>query len=661
MTISQIIQLWMKHTDYDPDRKSFYLGSMISEAHTCTKLMSELSNEYDNSGMLAVLYAKSCYEDMLHGFRINLEEFVKDKTVIQEYWNMWDAFNSPVVKEAEDHLIQIFNALVAKVSGCKLLGAGNREEDLQLLYSSVSKVTESLCKCKVESFLKGAPCLGELNHVSGIIEVFPTLAQCLRTVECRVDGVYIAYISQYNSAGGYFTFILKSNGNIISINDRIDETYIGQHGNSRNGRWTEKALFDLFPYDEILKFSSYDYKGYATKWDVKEIEDAGFPLKNLTQESYMAVLLAIILIVKKYAGRDITDITRKFVDTLLTPNLNLLEAHVDTTALVPVTNSAIVAYTNEWKPTIDTATVMNPDSGKRFDYATNKDSGKSYEEMGCFKGFNQEFVDLYGDDFILDPSKVFYTPDRLAITDGGETTMRCAEFVGTREKFDLEVFRQSRKQLADHINKRMVEEYEAFGGHEAVMKWFYGLVISNKEKLTQLALDEWTAIMVDKTKHNYESSPGWIPCSRELHTSIRETGEFYGIIGRMVNEPQDHKTHHRWDCEWSEHWKCPVTGTTANVWFTFLPCSYTEIERIFGVEVPKVMKGYTITSSVDGFAKGNSILDSTDAVADVDHIYSSRSKAASMCKDRPNSRFEFSIGFSKRGLNRLLKERQNNS
>ena len=74
------------------------------------------------------------------------------------------------------------------------------------------------------------------------------------------------------------------------------------------------------------------------------------------------------------------------------------------------------------------------------------------------------------------------------------------------------------------------------------------------------------------------------------------------------------------------------------------------------------MKGYTITSPVDGFAKGNSILDSTDAVADIDHIYTSQSSTARLISGMaPSSRFEFSIGLSKRGLNKLLKERQNNS
>lgn len=661
MTLEKILQLWMQHTNYDPDRKSFYLGSMISEAHTCTKLMSQLSNEYDNSGMLAVLYAKSCYEDMLHEFRVRIEEFVKDKTAIQEYWQMWDAFNSPIVKDAEDQLIQIFNALVTKVSGCQLLGEGNREEDLQLLYNSVAKVTESLCKCKVESFLKGSSCLGELNHISGVIEIFPTLAQCLRTIECRCDGVYIAYISQYNSAGGYFTFILKSNGNIISINDRIDESYVGQHNNSRNGRWSEAALFDLFPYDEILKFSSYDYKGYATKWDVKESEDSGFALKSLTKESYMAILLALILIVKKYAGKDVTDIRRKFVDTLLTPNLSLLEEHVDTTALVPVTNSAIVAYTNEWKPNIDTATVLDPESGKKFDWKVNEQNGKvkDYQEVGTFKGLNQEFVDLYGDDFALDVSSIFFTPNRLSITDG-VTTMRCAEFVGTQDKFELEVFRQSRKQLADHIQARMIREFEEFGGHEAVMKWYYNLVTTNKDKILQLALDKWQAIMIDKTEHNYERSFCWVPCSTTLQTTIEENYEHYQQLSHSVNAPLELKG---WGTDkYAEKWKCPVTGTTANVWFNFLPCSYKEIERIFGVEVPHVLKGYTITSPVDGFAKGNSILSSTDAVADIDHIYTSQSSTARLMSGRtPTSKFEFSIGLSKRGLNRLLKERKNNS
>lgn len=57
--------------------------------------------------------------------------------------------------------------------------------------------------------------------------------------------------------------------------------------------------------------------------------------------------------------------------------------------------------------------------------------------------------------------------------------------------------------------------------------------------------------------------------------------------------------------------------------------------------------------------KGNSILSSTDAVADIDHIYTSQSSTARLMSGRtPTSKFEFSIGLSKRGLNRLLKERK---
>jgi len=656
MTLSDIIALWMKHTEYDPDRKSFRLGSMISQAHTCTKLMSELTNEYDNSGMLAVLYARSCYDEMLDDYRINLAEFVKDKNAIQEYWDMWDAFNSPVIKEAEDRLVNMFNNLVTKVSGVALLGEGDRESDLKMLYASVQKVTESLCKVKVESFLKGAPCLGTFEHISSVIEVFPTLAQYLRVVENRVDGVYIAYISQYGKAGGYFTFILKSNGNIISLNDRIDEAYVGQHGNCRNGRWQEAALFDLFPYDEILDFSSHDYKGYATKWTVKETEDNGIPLKTLKQESYMAILLALILITGKYNNKDVSDVKQRLLDTLLTPNLTLLEEHCDTTALVPINSSAIVAYANDWKPSVDTSIILDKSYGDRFDHSKNKD--KHYTETGTFKGFNQEFVDWYADDFVLDASKIMYTPDRLAITDG-TTTMKHAEFVGTREKFEMEVYRQGRKQLAEHIQRRMIREFEEFGGHEAVMKWFYNLVLSNKDKILNLALDKWQAIKIDETERSYERSFCWIPCSQELHTTIEETYEHFQMLDHSVNAPQELKGRH--GDYYAEKWKCPITGTTANVWFHFLPCSYKEIERIFGVEVPRVMKGYTITSPVDGFAKGNSILSSTDAVADIDHIYTSQSSTARLLRGRtPSSRFEFSIGLSKRGLNKLLKERQNN-
>lgn len=658
MTLGDIIELWMKHTNYDPDRKSFYLGSMISEAHTCTKLMSQLTNEYDTSGTLAVLYAKSCYEEMLNEFRVKLSEFVKDRSAIQEYWDMWEAFNSPVIHQAEDRLVAMFNNLVTKVSGVTLLGEGDRENDLKLLYASVQKVTESLCKCKVESFLKGLPNLGALDHISSVIEVFPTLAQYLRVIENRVDGVYIAYISQYSNAGGYFTFILKSNGNIISLNDRIDESYVGQHGNCRNGRWQEQALFDLFPYDEILDFSNRDYKGYATKWTVKESDDNSIPLKTLTQESYMSLLLALILIIGKYANADVSAVKHKILDTLLTPNLTLLEAHCDTTALVPVNNSAIVAYANEWKPTIGVPELLDKDYGMRFDWKDKEKLGKTHEETGTFRGYNQEFVDWYADDFVFDASQLLFTPNRLSITDG-QPHMKYAEFVGTTDKFEMEAYRQGRKQLADHIQKRMIREFEEFGGHEAVMKWFYELVTSNKDVLINLALDQWQSIMIDKTENNYERSFCWVPCSTTLKTTIEESHEHYMKLSHSVNVPLELKG---WgEDKYAEKWKCPVTGTTANVWFNFLPCSYKEIERIFGVEVPHVMKGYTITSPVDGFAKGNSILSSTDAVADIDHIYTSQSSTARLMTGRtPSSKFEFSIGLSKRGLNKLLKERQIN-
>ena len=112
--------------------------------------------------------------------------------------------------------------------------------------------------------------ISNVQNVSTKLHIFNTLAECLINIENAQDGIYFCFISASNSSDCFFAFFLKSNGNIISVNDRIDEAYIGQHGNSRNGRWTEQKVDGIFPYDYIFNYSQHDYKGYASKYEINE-------------------------------------------------------------------------------------------------------------------------------------------------------------------------------------------------------------------------------------------------------------------------------------------------------------------------------------------------------------------------------------------------------
>ena len=75
----------------------------------------------------------------------------------------------------------------------------------------------------------------------------------------------------------------------ISVNDRVEEKYIGQHKNSRNGRWQESKRFELFPYNYVIESTKgEDYKGYALSYVVPKDP---IPMKDLGADSYIHLLL----------------------------------------------------------------------------------------------------------------------------------------------------------------------------------------------------------------------------------------------------------------------------------------------------------------------------------------------------------------------------------
>ena len=96
---------------------------------------------------------------------------------------------------------------------------------------------------------------------------------------------------------------------------------------------------------------------------------------------------------------------------------------------------------------------------------------------------------------------------------------------------------------------------------------------------------------------------------------------------------------------------CPITGNTVNVWVIFSPQTAENIKSLFELEtLPKIVQGWVLTDSILGY-NGNSILDNVDPVSEVQHVLS-----YSRCNYRNSKDFYFAVGFSKRGINKLLKE-----
>lgn len=145
----------------------------------------------------------------------------------------------------------------------------------------------------------------------------------LISLESAADGIYLCYIAEHGSAAGYFGFYLKSNGNLLSVNERVNEAFAGEHKRSRNARWTDEKKYRLFPYSFIMQFSEHDYKGYATKHIIDEDK---LSFMELGSDAYMPLILAMVMLNQKYVGRGLDDLPLIYVDSLMPVNLKHIES-----------------------------------------------------------------------------------------------------------------------------------------------------------------------------------------------------------------------------------------------------------------------------------------------------------------------------------------------
>ncbi len=129
------------------------------------------------------------------------------------------------------------------------------------------------------------------------------------------------------------------------------------------------------------------------------------------------------------------------------------------------------------------------------------------------------------------------------------------------------------------------------------------------------------------------------------------------MIGKIINErPLDIKK--SWGGSKVYKFECldDEAGSVCTQLFMFRPRSYIEIEEMLGVEVPKILKGWLCSGH---YGDGNSILDSTDKVSRVGTPFESREYIQNdryHTGDNPRMDFCFVMAFSKRTLNKMLKQ-----
>lgn len=646
MDIKSIIDKWIAVTEYDENQTSFNLLSANYSFHRCGEFAKNLM-KWDNSGKLTVLYLKSSFETICKDIKISLLDLLKEPDALSEHQGMWNDFESEELISLEQHLIK---SIVDITNMANSIGEIDKDKELNLFRDAIEYVAEELSKCKLEAYniMPNTKIISKIKF-HPVIEVGNTLTEILMKVEQSEDGLYLCYITDFNSCGAYFTYLLKSGATIIGINDRIDESYVGEHTNSRNNRFIENKKWHIFPYTDAIEPEGHDYLGYAKSLKCK-IDSLS--IQKLSPNFKYTVMLTASLIIQRFQAQNtnnLKDIPIVYIDALMKNSAELEE----TKALIPINaaSSLVVLNNRNIKFDFNSENVKSNEFQSKFDYGDKPLGQRKY--TGTYTDANSIYIDLYGDGFKLDPSKILVRkyPELTGGTDD-EPAPIISEFVGPKEKFELEYYRQSRLQLVNHIIDNMVKEYNRFGGCDAVIDWYAAAIQKNKDNLI-VKCAEWYKGLLDGTNHNHNLCAFAIPAGDYLTISLVKSDDPY--IPRQ-NKRFILNTDRVGD--YGIRYKCPITGKTANMWFVFEPNTYQNIESLIGEEVPKILKGFRYSGPS---YSGDSLIHSCDPVGGIYHpfAYNRNRKYKSKFKGIVDETFNISIGLSKLGLNKLMKSLNN--
>ena len=585
------------------------------------KEIAKVANSLDHSGKLALIRLAYLCRKQVENTVAMVVDFIRKPCMIDKYRDILALAESDFVKSCRKELVDILSVAIGSIAKQKAIGDSS-DIDSCLDYA-LDAIFSELEKLKFEVYENSGLPVGNIGTTATSVQVSNSLAECLIRLEQSKDGIYICYISNPGTLDGWFGFFVKSNGNLFSYNERIDEAYIGQHGNMRNGRYAEYSkAYDLFPY-ELCEFSEEtDYKGYSTEVKIGENRNL-FEGDNL--KLAIRTILTMMLLVQKHCGKKIKG-KPVIVNSLLEKNITSIEnGKSDSKALVVWKGSSIVKATSSFAiPHFNDAKFVRGEYDKEFNHAS---GGRL--ETGVFTGINQDIVDAYGDDFHINHDKILASDSSRRLIGCGECEQ---EFVGSPERLRLQAYYEARKQLAKHIWIKLKKEFDEFGGREGLQNWFKDRLIERKDLVLNYCIDAFLKKGRKEGDVEFgkeEKQPG---ASSLRFAAVQQPFEI-----SIVNKPCF------LNISLSEYkygvYTCAVTGAKASWFFRFSFYTYKQVIKFLGCPLPKFCTGWR----TDRFYNGNSILDVTDPVGDIRHPLGD------------GYIFNFGLGLSKRALARLEK------
>ena len=92
-----------------------------------------LLSEYDETGMLAVIYTKIQFENLLKETKITVWDVLNNPDKYKAEKDMYELFNTPIITDAENDFIGRLNNIYLKITNGKLIGKNDGQKNNYLI------------------------------------------------------------------------------------------------------------------------------------------------------------------------------------------------------------------------------------------------------------------------------------------------------------------------------------------------------------------------------------------------------------------------------------------------------------------------------------------------------------------------------------------------
>ena len=581
--VNSMVDRWFEIIGYDEDsdRIVLHFDDLRNKAGEANRLLSKMRKDY-NSEMLTFCVLRHTVE--LHkDVRITVRE-----AMTPQFANFMEFVNEVERSPLNENVTHFRQALEKFAARADLIGEISDANICERI-SEVGPLRNLADECLRSS---GKPIAPQMRISKDII-IASSLGELLLKTAGMPDGMVLGYVVREKSSEGFFSLMYKSNGNIISVNDRPCERYFGQFGvlSRRNDRYTEDKAFCMFPYTSVLKMT-FKEDGVHDLIAKAEIRKEHMTFDDFTIDEALRFFVGCLLISSRLAEKVYEENRVKYTTELARDNLALIESR----ALVNTDNRNIIETYRTLKLEIpDEAIVSPPEPDAGF-------GGTNTSPVLFCEFFTPDMVELHPDYCEMLPQIRREYPN---------------EMISSKENLELAMLHDIRRKLRDRIQAKIDAYFHEHGDGVEGMETYRKIVLERKDILLRNLSEKYSLDNPEKWKK--ETYMAYMYSNGKKYHENREFLPFNDMANVVEKDSRGtYSVFRRYGKAYLKD-----EGGMCNMCFEWEPrhvddiCAMLEISEDM---LPKEMRGYNKNHN---YASGNSLLDITDACQTLQNGYTS--------------------------------------